>query len=395
MISERNFFLQYMAQTSPEPLGLEIIKASGIYLTDKQKKRYMDLISGISVSNLGHRHPDVIRAIQAQLKKYMHLMVYGEIIQTPQVRLATALNSVLPGNLSSVYFVNSGSEAIEGAMKLAKRYTGKYEIISCKNAYHGSTHGALSIMGDEFFKNAYRPLLPGTRQIMFNDMDSLNHISCRTAAVIVEPVQGEAGAIPADPEWLTALRQKCTENNALLVFDEVQSGYGRTGKLFAFEHYAIIPDILVLAKGFGGGMPLGAFIASGEIMQSLTHHPVLGHITTFGGHPVCCAAGLATLNILKQSDLISQVSEKEQLFRRNLVHPAIKKINGKGLLLSISFESEALNKKVIARCIENGVLTDWFLFNAGSMRIAPPLIITPEQIKKACKKILQSIDEAL
>jgi len=393
MISQRNLFLQHVAQTSPDPMGLEIVQASGIYLTDRNRKRYIDLISGISVSNLGHRHPQVIRAIQKQLKKYMHVMVYGEMVQSPQVNLAAALAKVLPVQLSDVYFVNSGSEAVEGAMKLAKRYTGRYEIISCTSGYHGSTQGALSIMGDEFFRNAFRPLLPGIKHIIFNDHESLANIGCRTACVIVEPVQGEAGAVPADPAWLAALRKKCSDNGVLLVFDEIQTGYGRTGKLFAFEHYGIVPDILLLAKGFGGGLPLGAFISSHEIMQSLTHNPVLGHITTFGGHPVCCASGLATLQVLRKSNLVQEVDMKEQLFRSLLVHPAIRGIYGKGLLLSLDFETEELNRKIISACIRNGVITDWFLFSGKRMRIAPPLIISHDQIRKACRLILRSVEE--
>lgn len=393
MISHRNLFLKYQGQTSPEPLMLEIVKARGIVLTDRKKKRYLDLISGISVSNLGHGYPTVIRAIHKQLRKYTHLMVYGEIIQSPQVQLARKLASLLPKKLQSVYFVNSGSEAIEGALKLAKRYTGRFETVSFKNAYHGSTHGALSIMGDEYFKQAFRPLVPGNRILRFNNEDDLKQISCRTACVVVEPVQGEAGYIPAHVEWLQKLRRRCNEVGALLVFDEIQSGYGRTGTLFAFQQYDIIPDILVLAKGFGGGLPLGAFIASYEIMQSLTNNPVLGHITTFGGHPVSCAASLATLKVLIKKNFLSQVEEKEAMFRQWLVHPAIKSISGKGLMLAVEFESEAFNKQVIARCLQKGVLTDWFLFNAHSLRLSPPLIITPEQIKKACKIIIESVDE--
>jgi acetylornithine/succinyldiaminopimelate/putrescine aminotransferase len=393
MISQRSLFLQYQAQTSAEPLMLEIVKARGVILTDRTKKRYIDLISGISVSNLGHGYPTVIRAIQKQLRKYMHLMVYGEIIQSPQVQLARKLASLLPKNLQSVYFVNSGSEAIEGALKLAKRYTGRFETVSFKNAYHGSTQGALSIMGDEYFKQAFRPLVPGNRILRFNHDEDLKKISCRTACVVVEPVQGEAGYVPARAEWLQQLRQRCNEVGALLVFDEIQTGYGRTGSLFAFQQYDVVPDILVLAKGFGGGLPLGAFIASREIMQSLTHHPVLGHITTFGGHPVSCAASLATLKVLLKKEYLSEVEAKEALFRKLLNHPAIKSINGKGLMLSVTFESESFNKQVIAKCLEKGVLTDWFLFNANSMRIAPPLIISTDEIKKACKIILESVDE--
>lgn len=393
MISQRNLFLKYQGQTSPEPLMLEIVKARGIILTDRNRKRYLDLISGISVSNLGHGYPTVIRAIQKQLRKYMHLMVYGEIIQSPQVQLARKLASLLPENLGCVYYVNSGSEAIEGALKLAKRYTGRFETVSFKHAYHGSTQGALSIMGDEYFKQAFRPLVPSNKILRFNDDEDLKQISCKTACVVVEPVQGEAGYIPARIEWLQKLRQRCNEVGALLVFDEIQTGYGRTGSMFAFEQYGVVPDILVVAKGFGGGLPLGAFISSNEIMQSLTNNPVLGHITTFGGHPVSCAASLATLKVLLKKSFISEVAEKEGLFRQHLVHPAIKKISGKGLMLAVEFENEAFNKQVIARCLQKGALTDWFLFNAHSLRLSPPLIITPEQIKKACKIILESVDE--
>ncbi|MCX7744547.1 MAG: aspartate aminotransferase family protein [Flavobacteriales bacterium] len=393
MISLRSLFLQHQGQTSPEPLMLEIVKARGVLLTDRNRKRYMDLISGISVSNLGHGYPSVVRAIQKQMRKYMHLMVYGEIIQSPQVQLARKLATLLPENLQMVYYVNSGSEAIEGAVKLAKRYTGRFETVSFAKAYHGSTQGALSLMGDEYFKQAFRPLVPGNKILRYNCEEDLKKISCRTAAVIVEPVQGEAGYVPAQAAWLKKLRERCNEVGALLIFDEIQTGYGRTGKLFAFEHYGVVPDVLVLAKGFGGGMPLGAFIASRDIMLCLTHNPVLGHITTFGGHPVSCAASLATLKVLLQKPYIQEVASKEALFRQYLVHPAIKQISGKGLMLAVEFESEAFNKQVIARCLEKGILTDWFLFNAQSLRLSPPLVITSEQIKKACKIILESVDE--
>jgi acetylornithine/N-succinyldiaminopimelate aminotransferase len=393
MISHRQLFLQHQGQTSDEPLLLEIVKAKGIVLTDYKKKRYLDLISGISVSNLGHGYPSVIREIKKQLNKYMHLMVYGELIQSPQVRLASLLAKQLPETLQQVFFVNSGSEAIEGALKLAKRFTGRSELISFHHAYHGSSHGALSIMGSESFKNAFRPLLPGTKQIQFNSFDELEIITCRTACVVVEPVQGEAGYIPADKLWLQALRKKCDETKTLLIFDEIQTGYGRTGSLFAFHDYGVIPDVLVVAKGFGGGLPLGAFISSKEIMSCLTHQPVLGHITTFGGHPVSCAASLETLKVLLREDYIQQVEEKENLFRTLLNHPEILKISGKGLMLAVEFSSETFNRKIILRCIENGVLTDWFLFNGNCMRISPPLIITHDQIKRACKIILKSIDE--
>ncbi len=395
MSSQRQLFLQHIAQVSPEPLAIEIDRARGSLLIDKKGKRYIDLISGISVSNLGHNYPEVTRAIQKQLKKYTHVMVYGELVESPQVLLATKLTQQLPEQLNSVYYVNSGNEAIDGALKLAKRTTGRAEIISFQNAYHGSGQGALSIMGDEYFKNAFRPLVPGNRIIRYNNTEDLEKIGCRTAAVVVEPVQGEGGYIPADKNWLTLLRNRCIEMGALLIFDEVQTGYGRTGKLFAFKNYDVIPDILCVAKGFGGGLPLGAFISSKTIMDNLTNNPVLGHITTFGGHPLSCAASLATLKVLLEKDYIEQVKPKEEQFRKLLIHPQIKNINGTGLMLAVEFESEELNRKIIAKCLENGVFTDWFLFNAKSMRISPPLVIMKEEIKRSCKLILKSIDEVI
>lgn len=391
MLTQRQLFFDHLAQTSETPLAIEIIKAEGIYLFDVSGKRYLDLISGISVSNVGHRHPKVITAIKDQVDKFMHLMVYGEYIQSPQVQLSKALSDVLPGNLSSVYFVNSGSEAIEGAMKLAKRFTGRTEIISFKNGYHGSTQGSLSIMGNEEFKNAFRPLLPDTKQIEYNNFENLKEITNRTACVIVETIQGEAGAIVPEKDFLKQLREHCNKVGVLLVADEIQCGFGRTGKLFAFEHYDFVPDILCLAKGMGGGMPIGAFIASKEIMNSFTNNPILGHITTFGGHPVCCAASNATLGILLEEKLVERVEEKEKLFRELLKHPKIKSINGKGLLLALEFESYEQNKIIIDECIEKGVIVDWFLFNSNSMRIAPPLTISEEEIVFACKIILESI----
>jgi acetylornithine/N-succinyldiaminopimelate aminotransferase len=391
MLSQRQLFLNHVAQTSVTPLALEIEKAEGVYLFDTSGKKYIDLIAGISVSNVGHRHPNVVAAIKNQLDKYMHLMVYGEYVQSPQVNLAKALSDILPENLSASYFVNSGSEAIEGAMKLAKRYTGSSEIISFKNAYHGSTHGSLSIMGSEEFKNAYRPLLPDTRQIEYNNVDQLKEITSKTACVVVETIQGEAGAIVPQKDFLVALRNRCSEVGALMISDEIQCGFGRTGKLFAFEHFNFVPDILCLAKGMGGGMPIGAFVSSQEIMSTLTNNPILGHITTFGGHPVSCAASLATLNTILEEKLLESVSEKEALFRTMLVHPKIKSIHGQGLLLAIEFDSYEENKRIIDTCIENGVITDWFLFNAHSMRIAPPLTISLDEIKTACAVILAAI----
>jgi acetylornithine/N-succinyldiaminopimelate aminotransferase len=392
MLTNRQLFFNHLAQTSETPLALEIEKAKGVYLFDVDGKKYMDLISGISVSNVGHCHPKVVEAIKSQLDKYMYLMVYGEYIQSPQTQFAKALSDHLPGNLSSVYFVNSGSEAIEGAMKLAKRYTGRTEIISFENAYHGSTQGSLSIMGNEEFKNAYRPLLPDTRRIRFNNLKDLEFITENTACVFVETIQGEAGAIVPENNYLKMLQEKCNETGSLLVVDEIQCGFGRTGSLFAFEHYGVVPDILCLAKGMGGGMPIGAFISSKEIMEHLTNNPILGHITTFGGHPVSCSAGLATLNVLLEGKLIEVVAEKEKLFRSLLIHPKIKSIKGKGLLLAVEFESFDQNKNIIDKCISDGLITDWFLFNSSSMRIAPPLIITMEEIKSACEIILNNLD---
>lgn len=391
MLTQRQLFYNHLAQTSETPLALEIERAEGIYLFDVSGKSYMDLISGISVSNVGHCHPKVISAIQNQLEKYLHLMVYGEYIQSPQVKLAKLLSEQLPEKLSSVYFVNSGGEAIEGAMKLAKRYTGRTEIISFKNAYHGSTHGSLSLMGNEEFKNAYRPLLPDIKQLAFNNINDLQNITTKTAAVFVETIQAEAGMVMPEGDYLNQLQIRCNKVGALLVADEIQCGFGRTGKLFAFEHYNFIPDILCLAKGMGGGMPIGAFIASKMLMHSLTNNPILGHITTFGGHPVCCAASLATLNVLLDDKLIEQIEQKEKLFRALLKHPLIKSIKGKGLLLAIEFENFEQNKKIIDNCILKGIITDWFLFQPSAMRIAPPLTITEKQITEACNTILSCI----
>jgi acetylornithine/N-succinyldiaminopimelate aminotransferase len=391
MLTHRQLFLNHIAQTSPAPLLLEFERAEGMYMYDTEGKQYLDLISGISVNNIGHRHPKVISAIKEQLDKYMHLMVYGEFVQSPQVKFAELLTYNLPSSLNSVYFTNSGSEAIEGALKLAKRFTGRTEIIACKNAYHGSTQGALSIMGNEDFKSAFRPLLPDVRFITFNKIEDIKLISDKTACVVVETIQGEAGAIVPEDDYLQKLQARCNETGTLLVIDEIQSGFGRTGKLFAFEHYNVKPDILTIAKGMGGGMPIGAFISSQEIMNSLSNNPVLGHITTFGGHPVCCAAGLAALQVLFEEELIQSVPQKEMLFRKLLVHPKIKAIRGKGLLLAVEFESAELNHRVIDLCIQKQVFTDWFLFADPCMRIAPPLIISDEEIKKACEVILGSL----
>jgi acetylornithine/succinyldiaminopimelate/putrescine aminotransferase len=392
MTTERQLFLQYLAQTSYFPLMLDIERAKGIYMYGRNGEKCIDLISGIGVSNLGHLHPKVVKAVKKQLKRYMHLMVYGEFVQTPQVQLAAYLSSLLPEGLDVTYLVNSGSEAVEGALKLAKRFTGRTEIVSAFDAYHGSTHGALSVGGGEKFKNAYRPLLPDIRQITFNRMEDLEQITSRTAAVIVETVQGEAGVRVPDLAYMQALRQRCSETGALLILDEIQAGMGRTGKLWAFEHYGIQPDVLILAKGLGGGMPIGAFIASQEHMAVFRDFPVLGHITTFGGHPVSASAALATLKVLVESDLIGKAEKKARHFRECLQHPLIKSIRNKGLMMAVEFESFEVLKPIIDRAIALGVLTDWFLYSDHSMRIAPPLIIKKKQIEAACYKILQAIE---
>lgn len=395
MITGRELFLRHIAQTSVVPMLFEVERGEGLFLFDRSGKRYIDLISGISVSNLGHHHPKIVTAIKEQSDKYLHTMVYGEHIQSPQVQLANLLTHNLPPHLDSVYFVNSGAEAVEGAMKLAKRYTGRTEIISFRKAYHGSTQGALSIIGDEYFRNAFRPLLPDITQLDFNRTEQLNVITEHTACVIAEPVQGEAGVIPADKNFLKALRQHCNETNTLLVFDEIQTGMGRTGTLFAFEQYGVTPDILLLAKALGGGLPLGAFISSREIMWSLTDNPYLGHITTFGGNPLCCAAGLAAMHALLEEGWIKKVKEKEQLFLQLLQHSSIKNVRSTGLLIAVELENAELTRQVIDRCMQQGVIMDWFLFSSNSLRIAPPLLIDEETIRLACAVIVEAINTVI
>jgi putrescine aminotransferase len=393
MLTNRQLFLQYLAQTSDFPLAIEIERAEGIYMYSPDDKVYMDLISGIGVSNIGHRHPRVCKAIKDQTDSYLHLMVYGEYIQSPQTLLAKALADTLPNSLHSTYFVNSGSEAVEGAMKLAKRHTGRHQIISCVDAYHGSSHGALSLMGNEFFKQSFRPLLPGIRHVRFNNMEDLQYINAQTAAIVIETVQGEAGIRVADEAYFLELRKRCTETGCLLILDEIQAGFGRTGTFWAFEQYGIVPDILVCAKGMGGGMPIGAFISSNEIMACLKTNPILGHITTFGGHPVSCAASLATLQVILEENLCKDVKLKEALFRKKLQHPLIKAIRSKGLMMAVEFENFPQLKTIIDTSIRHGIITDWFLFCDNSMRIAPPLTITFAEIEKACEVILAAIDE--
>jgi len=393
MISQRQLFLQHVGQTSESPVMLEIEKAEGIYLYDIYGKKYIDLISGVSVSNVGHCHPKVTQAVKNQVDKYMHLMVYGEYIQSPQVQFAQLLAKQIPESLSSTYFVNSGSEANEAALKLAKRYTGRTQIIACKNAYHGSTHGALSLMSQPLYKEAFLPLLPEVEFIEFNNDADLNFISEKTACVIVEPVQAEAGIILPENNYLQKLRKKCTETNTLLIFDEVQTGFGRLGSLFGFIKYNVIPDIFTIAKGMGGGMPIGAVVSSKKIMDAFKTNPVLGHITTFGGHPVSAAAALASLNILIDEHIIAQVDRKGELFRKLLTHKLIKKIHGTGLLLSVEISDFDMVLKFNKILIEKGAISDWFLFCNNRFRIAPPLIITESQIADACKIIISALDE--
>ena len=391
----RQLFLEHNAQTTDFPLMLEIAKAEGIYLYDQEGKKYIDLISGIGVSNIGHSNPKVIDAISKQAAAYMHLMVYGEYIQTPQVRYAEALAKFLPESLNSIFFLNSGSEAIEGAMKLAKRVTGRTEIIACKNSYHGSSQGSLSIMGNEEYKMAYRPLLPDISFIRYNEMEDIPLITSLTAAVFIETIQGESGVTIPNKEYLQALRKRCDETCTLLVFDEIQCAFGRTGKLFAFENFDVIPDVLVLAKALGGGMPLGAFCASSKLMSVLKENPILGHISTFGGHPVCCAAGLAAFTFLTENKLPQSVARKSELFKELLVHPLTSEFRGIGLMMAIQLPDFETLKNVIDRSIQKGVITDWFLHNNNSMRLAPPLIITEDEIREACGVILESMGEVM
>jgi len=392
MLSPRQLFLLNTAQTSPSPRLLEIESAEGMYLYDYDGNSYMDLVSGFAVSNTGHRNKKVVQAIKDQADKYLHLTVYGEFIQSPQVKFASKLSSLLPDSLSSVYFVNSGAEATEGAMKLAKRFTGRSEIVACNNSYHGSTQGALSVMGNEHYKQAYRPLLPGIRFIEFNNIIDLDLISTDTAAVIMETIQGEAGVRVPDIKFIQRLRKRCNETGTLIILDEIQTGFGRTGKLFAFEHFDIKPDILLLAKGMGGGMPIGAFISSNEIMSALKENPILGHITTFGGHPVSCAAGLANLEVIIEENLFAGVPAKESLFRKLLQHQEIQEIRGMGLMLCIQLSSFEQVENVSRRCVENGIIIDWFLHCDTAMRIAPPLIITDNEIHKACEIIIEALE---
>jgi acetylornithine/succinyldiaminopimelate/putrescine aminotransferase len=394
-LNNRQFFLQHLAQTSPKPIGLEVERASGVHIYDTEGKSYVDMIAGFSVCNIGHSHPKVIDAIEQQIKQYMHVIVYGEFIQSPQVQYAKALLSLLPENLQSIYFTNSGAEAAEGAMKLAKRVTKRTRIVAFEGAYHGSTQGALSVMGDEYFRNAYRPLLPDVLHLRYNHMEDIELIDHYVACVMVEPVQAETGITAASEAWLKALRAKCDALCILLIFDEIQSGFGRTGTLFAFEQYRVIPDILLTGKALGAGLPLGAFISSPAMMGTLTYAPVLGHITTFGGNPVACAAGKAGLEVLLESGWMDEVKAKEKYLLDTLNHPAIVDIKHKGLWMSLQFATPESTKKIAASCVANGVITDWFLFAEDRIRIAPPLSITMDELKMAVQKIIESIDQSI
>ncbi len=393
----RNQFLKHVGQTSPSPMLVEVERAEGIYFYTPEGKRYIDLISGVSVSNVGHSNPAVVEAVQQQVARYMHLMVYGELVERPQVEYATLVTSLLPEGLTSCYFVNSGAEAIEGAMKLAKRYTGRSEIISMRRAYHGSTQGAMALMGaseGEEFKRAFRPLMPDCRAIEFNSFEDLALITQRTACVVSEVVRGESGVELPAAGYLEALRERCTEVGALLVFDEIQSGMGRTGEMFASVKYGVTPDIITLAKAFGGGMPLGAFVSRGDVMESLMHDPVLGHITTFGGHPVCCAAGLAALRYLIDNDLVSQVEAKGARFERRMMgHSLVREVRRSGLLMAVELGSSELLYGLMEVFKGDGVLSDWFLFCDTAFRISPPLTITEAEVEECCGVILKALDK--
>jgi acetylornithine/succinyldiaminopimelate/putrescine aminotransferase len=386
-------FLNHIAQTSPAPFLIPIEKAEGIFLYTPDGKRYTDLISGIAVSVVGHRHPKVINAIKEQLDKHMHVMVFGEYIQSTPNLLAKRLTDQLPGKLNCCYFVNSGTEANEGALKLAKRFTGRTKIVSFKKSYHGSTHGSLSVSGNESKKNAFRPLLPDISFVTFGEPRDLDQITPETACVIMETIQGDAGVRIPSKAYMKALRKRCDDTGTILILDEIQSGMGRTGKLFAFEHYDIVPDILTIAKGFGGGLPIGAFVADKKMMDTFTVDPMLGHITTFGGNPVCCASALATLNVILEEKLIEQVEAKGKLIEQCLKHPAIKEIRRIGLMFAIDFDSADRVSAIVNEAKVNGVICYWFLSHPYSFRIAPPLTITESEIKEACQIIVSAINK--
>lgn len=386
-------FFKYQAQTTPHPLAMSISHAEGSYIYDTNNKAHLDFVAGVSACSLGHKHPKVVQAIKDQLDKYLHVMVYGEYIQEPAVELAKLLAKHLPKPLETTYLTNSGTEAIEGSLKLARRVTGRSEIIAAHRAYHGNTMGSLSVMGYEARKMAFRPLIPDVRFITFNSTEDLSHITTKTAAVILETIQGGAGFIEPQNDYLQKVRKQCDNVGALLILDEIQPGFGRTGKLFGFEHYNCIPDILVTGKGLGGGMPIGAFTASKSMMNLLQDHPKLGHITTFGGHPVIAAAALATVKEITESELMTQALEKEQLIRKHLVHPLISEIRGKGLMLAAITPSADITNQVILRSKDKGLILFWLLFEQKAIRITPPLTISNDEILKGCSIIIQILDE--
>lgn len=388
-------FFKYQAQTSNQPLAIEISKAKGCYIYDSTGKEYLDFVAGVSANTLGHNHPKISQAIKNQVDNYAHVMVYGEFIQKPQVALTKLIAQHLPYPLETVYLTNSGTEATEGALKLAKRFTNRGEIIAAKNAYHGNTQGAMSVCGNENQNRAYRPLIPGINFIEFNNLDDLQKITNKTAGVILETIQGGAGFIVPKNNYLKRVKERCAAVGALLILDEIQSGIGRTGKFYGFQNFDVIPDIIVTGKGLGGGMPIGAFISSQEIMSTLKENPKLGHITTFGGHPVIAAAALATLNELFDTKLLSKIAEKEQLFRDLLKHPLIKEIRGKGLMLAPIFESAAIANKVVLKCLDKGLIVYWLLYENCAVRISPPLNISNSEIKKGCDILLKVLDEIL
>ena len=392
-MSLKGDFLNHQAQTTKNPFGLDIVKAEGSYIYDRDGKSYLDMIAGVAVSNIGHRHPKIIKAIQDQIDNYLHVMVYGEYIQEPQVRLAKKLASLLPEKLNCSYFVNSGTEANEAAIKLAKRFTGRTEIIAMKKSYHGSTHGSLSITGNEEKKYFVRPLLPDVKFIEFNNLADLNQITRRTACVITEPIQGDAGIRIPDNSYMEALRLKCNETGTLLIFDEIQTGYGRTGSMFTFEQFNIIPDILTIGKAMAGGMAMGGFISSKEIMHTLSNNPMLGHITTFGGHPVCCAAGVAMLEVLEKENIIESVNQKADLLATLLRHKIVKEIRFRGLFFAVELENFEVVEKVVNKCLANGLIGFWFISCKNAFRIAPPLNISENDIRKAGSIIQQIFDE--
>ncbi len=388
----RRAFHDHLAQTSPHPLALDILDATGCWLTDRNGKRYLDLVAGLAVNNTGHRHPKIIAAIKAQCDKYLHVIPFGEFVQEPQVHFAEKLTALLPAGLDSVYFVNSGTEAIEGALKLAKRVTGRTGLVACHGSYHGSTHGSLSITGNETKKYRHRPLLPDVGFITFNEPMDLERITHRTAAVVVEPIQGDAGVRVPGPAWLHALRERCSLVGAMLIFDEVQTGFGRTGRRFAMDHSGVVPDILVLGKALGGGLPMGAFVASGERMHLLTHDPILGHITTFGGHPLPCVAGLAALEVLEEEGLSENARRRGRYFKELLKHPAILEVRGEGLMLAVELGDAERVRRVVEGCLQRGVLGFWFLSCPTAFRIAPPLTISEEEVYEACMVIRTQLD---